>query len=133
MAQSLLSTAQAQQAGAAESAAAVEETRQTFTGVLSAAQNLKTVGTEVLEHAEVAQRTAQTIGRRIQELSQNTAHIGEILALVKEIANRSDLLASTPRSRAPRPARRAAASPSSPRRCSASRRRSWGPSRRSRG
>jgi methyl-accepting chemotaxis protein len=93
MAQELLSTAQEQQAGAAESAAAVEETRQTFTGVLGAAQNLRQVGTEVLSSAEVSQRNAQTIGRRIRELSDSTARIGEILALVKEIANRSDLLA----------------------------------------
>jgi methyl-accepting chemotaxis protein len=93
MAQSLLSTAQEQQAGAAESAAAVEETRQTFQGVLGAAQNLRQVGTEVLSSAEVSQRNAQTIGHRIRELSDSTARIGEILAIVKEIANRSDLLA----------------------------------------
>jgi methyl-accepting chemotaxis protein len=93
MAQSLLSTAQQQQAGAAEAAAAVEETRQTFTSVLGAAKDLRKVGTEVLGNAEISQRNAQTIGRRIQDLSTNTAHIGEILSLVKEIANRSDLLA----------------------------------------
>lgn len=92
-AQSLLSTAQQQQAGAAESAAAVEETRQTFTGVLGAAHSLRKVGTEVLGNAEVSQRNAQTINRRIQELSESTARIGEMLTLVREIANRSDLLA----------------------------------------
>lgn len=93
LAQGLLSTAQEQQAGAAEAAAAVEETRQTFSGVLGAAQNLRAVGGEVLANAEIGQRNAQTIGRRIRDLSANTAHITEILALVKEIANRSDLLA----------------------------------------
>ena len=92
-AQGLLSTAQQQQAGAAEAAAAVEETRQTIGGVVSAAQRLRSIGTEVLGNAEVSQRNAQTIGTRIQELSSSTVGIGEMLALVREIANRSDLLA----------------------------------------
>ncbi len=92
-AQSLLSTAQQQQAGAAEAAAAVEETRQTIAGVVGAAQRLRSIGTEVLGNAEVSQRNAQTIGKRIEELSGSTSHIGEMLTLFREIASRSDLLA----------------------------------------
>lgn len=93
LAQHLLSESQEQQAGAAEQSAAVEETRQTFTGLLDASANLNRIGTDVLGHAEISQRSAQTIGDRIQELSTSATTIEEVLALVKEIANKTDILA----------------------------------------
>lgn len=93
LAQQLLSESQEQQAGAAEQSAAVEETRQTFQGLLEASTSMNQIGTDVLGHAEITQRSAQTIGARIQELSTSTTTITEVLALVKDIANKSEILA----------------------------------------
>ena len=93
MASDMHSTSQEQQAGASEQSASVEETRQAFGSLLAATQGLSRVGTELLEHAELGQQSAQTIGTRIQELSTSTASITEILAIVKEIANKSEILA----------------------------------------
>lgn len=93
LAESLLTEAQEQQAGAAEQSSAVEETRQTFQGLLTASSDMHRIGGEVLENAEVGQQSAQTIGGRIGELSTHSKQITEILMLVKEIANKSEILA----------------------------------------
>jgi methyl-accepting chemotaxis protein len=93
LAQHLLSDSQEQQAGAAEQSAAVEETRQTFQGLLEASTSMNQIGTDVLGHAEVSQRSAQTIGARIQDLSASATTITEVLTLVKDIANKSEILA----------------------------------------
>ena len=93
LAQQLLSESQEQQAGAAEQSAAVEETRQTFQGLLDASTSMNRIGDDVLGHAEITQRSAQTIGTRIHDLSTSTTTITEVLALVKDIANKSEILA----------------------------------------
>lgn len=93
LAESLLSESQEQQAGAAEQSSAVEETRQTFQGLLTASSSLHRIGGEVLENAEIGQQSARTIGGRIGELSAHSKQITEILTLVKEIANKSEILA----------------------------------------
>lgn len=93
LAQGLLSESQDQQAGASEQSAAVEETRQTYGGLLQASTDMQRIGGEVLGHAEVSQQSAQTIGERIRDLSGGTVTINEIVNLVKEIANKSEILA----------------------------------------
>lgn len=93
LAEALLSEAQEQQAGAAEQSSAVEETRQTFQGLLTASSSMSRIGGEVLENAEIGQQSAKTIGGRIGELSTHSKQITDILTLVKEIANKSEILA----------------------------------------
>lgn len=93
MAADMHSTSQEQQAGAAEQSSAVEETRRTFTGLLDATQSLSRIGEDVLANAELSQRNAQSIASRIDDLSTSTATINEILALVKDVANKSEILA----------------------------------------
>jgi len=93
LAQHLLSESQEQQAGAAQQSSAVEETRQTFQGLLEASGNMSRIGDDVLEHAQISHRNAQTIGSRIHDLSAHAASITEVLTLVKEIANKSEILA----------------------------------------
>jgi len=93
LAKQLLSASQEQQAGATEQSAAVEETRQTFQGLLEASTDMNRIGTEVLGHAEIGQRSAQTIGASIESLSTRTRNISEVLDLVKDIANKSEILA----------------------------------------
>ena len=92
VAESMRATSQEQEVGAAEQSAAVEETRQTFASLLDATRNLSRAGADVLGHAEVGQKNAQAIARRIEDLSTSTRSITEILALVKAIANKSEIL-----------------------------------------
>lgn len=82
-----------QQVGASQQSASVEETRQTFAGLLDAAGELTRVGGDVLQNAELAQQQAQAIAARIRELDTSTASITEILGMVKDIANKSEVLA----------------------------------------
>ena len=92
-AEKLLSDAHEQQAGAAEQSSAVEETRQTFQGLLASSASLNRVGGEVLENAEIGQQSAQRISGRIGELSSHSKQITDILSIVEEIANKSEILA----------------------------------------
>jgi len=93
MAGEMRATSEEQEVGAAEQSAAVEETRQTFASLLEATRDLSRVGADVLGHAELGQKNAHEIAGRIQELTESTRSIGEILALVKGIANKSEILA----------------------------------------
>jgi methyl-accepting chemotaxis protein len=93
LAQHLLSESQEEQAGATQQSSAVEETRQTFQGLLEASGNMSRIGDDVLEHAQISHRNAETIGSRIHDLSAHAASITEVLTLVKEIANKSEILA----------------------------------------
>ena len=84
---------------------------------LDAAQN----GTKVMD---AIQEQAETVAENIVTLSEKTQAVGEIIATVTDIAEQSNLLALTPRSRPPPPANRAA-----PSRSSRTRSRTW-PTRR---
>lgn len=89
----LMGNVQAQQAGATQQAAAVEETKQAVHVLLQSANSIASLGESVLENAEQAQSNAGVIGNRIHELSSNAANITEILNLIKDIANKSEMLA----------------------------------------
>ena len=93
MAAEMHSTSQEQQAGAAEQSSAVEETRRTFSGLVDATHSLSRLGVDVLSNAELSQRNAQAIASRIDDLSSSTETINEILSLVKDVANKSEILA----------------------------------------
>lgn len=86
-------TSQDQESGAAEQSASVEETRQTFQTLHGATRDLGRIGGDVLQNAEQAQAHARSIGARIRELTVSTESIGEVLQLVKGIANKSEVLA----------------------------------------
>lgn len=89
----LMANVQAQQAGATEQAAAVEETKQSVHVLLQSASSIAQLGDSVLNNARDAQNNANVIGSRIHELSSNSANITEILNLIKDIANKSEMLA----------------------------------------
>ena len=91
--QELVSTAQQQQSGSTEQAAAVEETRRTMEALNRVSEEVGKMAADVLENAEVTQRNTKVLSDRVRELSGHTRQIGEVLVFIKEIANKSDLLA----------------------------------------
>ena len=82
-----------QQLGASEQASAVEETRRILTTLSSSAKEIAAATSAVYTNAEVAQKTNNQTAVAIRELSGHTARIGEIVSFIKDIANKSDLLA----------------------------------------
>ena len=82
-----------QQLGANEQASAVEETRRVLTSLSSSAKEIASATSAVYTNAEVAQQTNAQTAEAIRELTGHTARIGEIVSFIKDIANKSDLLA----------------------------------------
>lgn len=82
-----------QQLGASEQASAVEETRRILTTLSSSAKEIASATSAVYSNAEVAQQTNNQTAEAIRELSGHTARIGEIVSFIKDVANKSDLLA----------------------------------------
>jgi methyl-accepting chemotaxis protein len=88
-----LATAQQQQRGSVEQSSAVEQNRRTMETL--AKSELQTAETTrgVLRNAEQTQGNTQVVAQRITALTLHTQRIGEILEVIREIANKSDLLA----------------------------------------
>lgn len=85
--------AQQQERGASEQSAAVNETRRTMENLLESAREIAKTATSVLGNAERSQSNSQVVAERIAALSAHTQRIAEILEIIKDIANKSDLLA----------------------------------------
>lgn len=88
-----LANAKQQERGATEQSSAVEETRRTMTTLQGSADQIARAAQDVLENAERAQQNSQIVAERIATLSAHTQRITEILEVIKDIANKSDLLA----------------------------------------
>lgn len=88
-----LANAQQQQEGAVEQSTAVEETRRTTETLLSSARQINETAEGVLKNAELTQQNHTVVAQRIADLSSQTRRISEILEVIKDIANKSDLLA----------------------------------------
>lgn len=82
-----------QQLGASEQASAVEETRRILSTLSTSAKEIASATSAVYSNAEVAQQTNNQTAEAIRELSGHTARIGEIVSFIKDVANKSDLLA----------------------------------------
>ncbi len=93
MATTLLATAQQQQTGTAEQASAAEETKNLLTMLLESSKEVAQASQLVFDNADITQKNAGLIATHIDELSHHVDGIGEILALIKDIAAKSDLLA----------------------------------------
>jgi len=89
----LLASAQQQQTGANQQASSVEEAKRTLESLLASARQIATVSQDVFDSAESSQKNSQIIAGSISDLARHTRRIDEILDLVKDIANKSDLLA----------------------------------------
>ncbi len=89
----ICAAAQEQEAAAQQQAAAVEEVSATTMSLLEAAAHIAETATSVLANAERTKDTSEVITKKIAELSNHTGRMSEILEVIRDIADRSDLLA----------------------------------------
>ncbi len=85
--------AEQQQRGALEQSSAVEENRRTMDSLLLSARKIAETAQAVLSNAEKSDENSRQLKDHIGTLSTHIQRIGEILQVIKEIANKSDLLA----------------------------------------
>jgi methyl-accepting chemotaxis protein len=84
---------QEQEAAAQQQSVGVEEVSRTMESLLVAATHVTESTMGVLTRAEKTRETTSRTAERITELSAHASRIGEILDVIREIADRSDLLA----------------------------------------
>jgi methyl-accepting chemotaxis protein len=89
----MYAAAQEQEAAAQQQSIGVEEVSRTMESLLTAATHVTESTSNVLNRAERTRETTARTTDKITELSAHANRIGEILETIREIANRSDLLA----------------------------------------
>lgn len=89
----ILASCRQQEKGATEQSTAVEETRRTMDTLLDASRDIARASSDVLSATDSTYQNNQAIADGISKLSEHTQRIGEILEVIKDIANKSDLLA----------------------------------------
>jgi methyl-accepting chemotaxis protein len=89
----MYAAAQEQEQAARHQSAGIEEVSCTMESLLAAATHVTESTTGVLMKAERTRETTARTAERIAELSEHAGRIGEILEVIREIADRSDLLA----------------------------------------
>lgn len=89
----ILAGSQSQERGATEQSTAVDETRRTMDSLLESGKEITKASQDVLANAERTQRNTEIVGQRISELTTHSQRIAEILEVIKDIANKSELLA----------------------------------------
>ena len=92
-AEEILAVLHEQELSASHQASGVEETQRTMETLLSSAKKIAESAQTVFKSAERAQANNRIISDRAGELKSHTERIAEILETIKEIADRSDLLA----------------------------------------
>ncbi|MEN9581384.1 MAG: hypothetical protein RJA70_4393 [Pseudomonadota bacterium] len=85
--------AKQQERGATTQSTAVEEVRKTLESLLRSARDIGATADDVLRSAERSQTNSQKVAERIATLSSHNRRIAEILEVIKDIANKSELLA----------------------------------------
>lgn len=85
--------ARQQENGAVEQASAVQEVQQTLSQLAKASANLAASAQDVHKTAEKTRETNVVIAERIGVLSAHTRRIGELLEIIKGVANKSEILA----------------------------------------
>ena len=89
----IYAAAQEQQATATQQSAGVEEVSQTMQSLLQSAAHIAESARGVLSNAERTKETTDTMSKRFAELTAHMNRIAELLDVIREIADRSDLLA----------------------------------------
>lgn len=84
---------QQQERTAVEQSGAIEETRRTVATLLDSSSQIAASARGVAENAAATLRNAQAIASRIHTLTEHTHRITEILEIIKDVANKSELLA----------------------------------------
>lgn len=85
--------AKQQERGATTQSTAVEQVRKTLESLLRSARDIGATADDVLRSAERSQTNSQKVAERIATLSSHNRRIAEILEVIKDIANKSELLA----------------------------------------
>jgi methyl-accepting chemotaxis protein len=85
--------AQQQELSAVEQGSAIEETRRTLAAMVEASTQIADSARGVSENAQATLENAQRITARIHTLAGHTQRITEILEIIKDVANKSELLA----------------------------------------
>jgi methyl-accepting chemotaxis protein len=85
--------AELQQSGAVAQSNAVERNRKNMDILLESSRRIAQTAQGVLQNAEKTQNNSRLVAHWIEELSAQTAQIGEILTVINDIADKSDLLA----------------------------------------
>lgn len=89
----IFAAAQDQEASATRQSAGVQEVTETMQSLLGSASHIAESARGVLVNAERAKDTTEATSKRIGELSRHTSRIAELLDVIRDIADRSDLLA----------------------------------------
>lgn len=89
----IFAATQEQEAAGTQQAASVQEITQTMQSLADSAKHIADSASEVLKNAERVRETTDLTAARISELSRHANRIAEILEAIRDIADRSDLLA----------------------------------------
>ncbi|MEW5851017.1 MAG: methyl-accepting chemotaxis protein [Myxococcota bacterium] len=89
----IFAAAQDQEGAATRQSAGVEEVSQTMQSLLQSAAHIAESARGVLQNAERSKETTEATSAKIGELSGHTNRIAELLDVIRDIADRSDLLA----------------------------------------
>lgn len=89
----IYASAQEQQATATQQSVGVEEASQMVQSLLQSASHIAESARGVLGNAERTKETTESMSKRFAELTGHTNRIAELLEVIREIADRSDLLA----------------------------------------
>lgn len=89
----ILAGAQQQERGATEQSASIDETRRTLDSLLASSQDIAEMAQGVVRNAESTQKSNEQVAESIGRLVEHTERIGEILDVIRGIANKSELLA----------------------------------------
>jgi len=89
----MYAAAQEQEATAQQQSIGVQEVAQTMESLLGAATHVTESTMSVLNRAERTRETTSRTVERISEMSEHASRIGTILEAIRDIADRSDLLA----------------------------------------
>ena len=89
----IYAAAQQQEGASNQQASGVEEVSRTMQSLLESASHVAKSAKGVLTAAERTKQTTDATSKRVAGLSDHTNRIGEILEVIRDIADRSDLLA----------------------------------------
>ncbi len=89
----LYELAQRQEEGTARQAAGVEEVSRTIQSLLDSASNIAEAAHGVFDNAQRTRQTTESMAGHVLSLTGHTNRIAELLEVIRDIADRSDLLA----------------------------------------
>jgi methyl-accepting chemotaxis protein len=93
LSQDLVGLARSQETASTQQVSAIDETRGTMEVMLASAQQIAESCSAVLGNAERTVTGNRDVAHRIQELNNTAERVAEILAVIQQVADRTDLLA----------------------------------------